>query len=622
MKRRRRRLLPAALLRPAGLPRLGRVVVAVLSPLLPGLLALSSCRCADAPAAVDAGVVVDDLTTTLSPEQEQNAIALVQARIPQQGGACAQVRSYKDKAEAEAAAVAIRTETRLPVALIEKDLGERGVWTRVCVGDEESPARVTARATRWTSPGGVLEKFLDAPQPDQAHGKGPSSGGGNEPRFFVLEKPRSETRTPSLEQAKALLRRSPGGPVVFAGPFDRPLLAATGPAPQSAGRVVVVDGAGQLLPLDPSPPPGCASCAVAEQKSPITARRVVAAGDLLPSPGDELLVEEETGDGTRFLAVVVDEGGTLKRKGAVLLAAASAGVILRGEASVVEADADDDREVAIARLELRTAGGNLCSLDTRAEAWGTVSSSSALSSPSSPPNPAPPAPGASARGLVKLDVLQLASRPEGDDAVVDFITALDGAGDRATGSRACARVLADRPGPLVSQLCLQRVRALVAEERLVDAVNAAGTLAEGTPALRAAVAAPFFQAMSALDRDPRLSAAPWDCATEPLVKDMPQKSIDDVLLQARARQRERVGLADVDDAVFVTATRDFGPETPVGQIAARWLERLRVSQPARHAAIEALLLPQAPAPDVVDAGAPDVPGSGGDGAPGFGGGTP
>ncbi len=600
--------------RPFRATRVSRAVVVVFfaSAGLLGLMGPVACRCSDGPVVVDAGVAVDDLTTTLSPEQEQQAIALVQARVPGRGGACAQVRSYKDKAEAEAAAAAIRSEARLPVELIEKDLGERGVWNRLCVGDEDAPARVIARATRWTSPGGVLEKFLDPPA--QGH------GGSNEPRFFVLEKARKDTRTPTIEQARALLQRSLVGPVVFAGSFDHPLIAGTGPAPQSAGRVVVVDSAGRLLPLDPAPPPGCASCAVAEQKSPIVARRVVAAGDLLPNAGDELLVEEETGDGTRFLAVVVDEGGTLRRKGAVLLAAASAGVILRGEASVVEADADDDREVAIARLELRTSGQNLCSLETRAEAWGTVRAAPTVNPMSSTSSAS-----STSRGLVKLDVLQLATRPEGDDAVVDFITALDGAGDKASASRACARVLADRPGPLVSQLCLQRVRALVADERLVDAVNAAGTLAEGTPSLRAAVAAPFFQAMEALDRDPRLSAAPWDCEREPLVKDMPQKSLDDVLIQARARQRERVGLADVDDAVFVTATRDFGPETPVGQIAARWLERLRVSQPARHAAIEALLLPPAPVsvgsggaptPDVADAGAPA------DGTPGFGGGTP
>ncbi|MDP2344619.1 MAG: hypothetical protein Q8O67_26960 [Deltaproteobacteria bacterium] len=545
-------------------------------------VALSGCRCSDPAAVVDAGVVAEDLTIELTPAQEQDAIALVSARVPRRTGACAQVRSIKDKAEATLVAAEITRVTGLPAELIEKDLGARGVWQRLCIGDEESAARVTARATRWTAPDGLLQKFLDPPTP-------------NEPRFFVHEKSSLEARKPTLEQAKAFLRRSSGGDVVFAGTSARPLLAGSGEASGSQGRVVVVDVDGRLLAFDPAPPPGCASCAVAEQKSPITSRRVVAAGELLPAPGEELLVEEETGDGTRLLAVVVDDKGTLRRVGAVLLASASAGVILRGEASVVEADGDDDREVAITRLELRTSGGNLCSLDTRAEAWATP-----------PPNTT------TTRGLVKLDALALAARPEGDDAVVDLVTALDGAGDKDAASRACASVLAARPGTLVSQLCMQRVRTLVADGRLTDAVNAAGTLSEGTPALRAAVAGPLFQAMTALDQDPRLSAAPWDCQTEPLVKDMPQKSLDEVLRVARARQTERLSLVDVKDAVFVTATRDFGPETPVGQIAARWLERLRIAQPARHAAIEALLLPQAPEPA-------QQPDAGSDGTPGFGG---
>ncbi len=547
------------------------------------VVVVSSCRCSPAveKAVVDAGAA--DLTVELSAEQEQGAVALVSARIPHHGGACAQVRSVKDPVEAQTAAAAITAATRLPVELFEKDLGTKGVWWRLCVGDEESAARATARATRWTAPGGLLEKFLDPPT-------------GNEPRFFVLDKAGVEHRAPTLVQAQAFLRRSGTGPAFFAGATATPLVAGTGATTGAAGRVVVVDVDGRLLPLDEAPPTGCASCVVAQQKSPITSRSVVGVGDLLPAPGDEILVEEETGDGTRLLALVVNDQGTLRRAGTILLASGSAGVILRGEASVVEADGDDDREVAIARLELRTSGPNLCTLEAHAEAWTTPRASDAEASKHS------------ARGLVKLDALALSARPNGDDAVVDFVTALDGAGDKDAGSRACASVLAARPATLVSQLCLQRVRTLVADGHLIDAVNAAGTLAEGTPALRAAVAGPLFLAMNALDQDPRLSAAPWDCQTEPLVKDMPSRSVDEVLRLARARQHERLGLGDVRDAVFVTATRDFGPDTPVGQIAQRWLERLRTAQPARFAAIEALLLPQAP--ERADAG---------DATPGFGG---
>ena len=550
--------------------------------------ALQSCRCGAPSQGVPAGAdVVDigaelDVTVPLSVSDQQNAVAVVGARLHKNTGGCAQVRSVKDKVEAEAAAAAITAETTLPVELFEKDLGARGIWWRLCVGDEESPARVTARALKWTAPGGILEKFLDPPN-------------AGEPRFFALEKAGTPRGKATLEQARALLMRSRVGDVVFAGTEDRPLLAGTGPSVASAGGLVVVDVDGHLLSFDKAPAPGCAACALAEQKNAVISRRVLAAGNVFPAAGDELLIEEETSDATRTLAVVVAEHGVLRRVGAVLLASASASVILRGEASVVEADGDYEREVAIARLELRTSGNNLCALETHAEAWGSPSIPTTATATTATTPPA-------GLGLVKLNALTLAQQEGGDEAVVDFVTAMDGAGDKDTASRACASVLADHPSPLLSQLCLQRIRTLVADGRVIKAVNAAGTLSEGTPALRAAVATPLFQAMTVLDQDPRLSAAPWDCASEPLVKDIASKSFDDILKMARLRLGERLSIADVNDAVFVTAVRDFGPDTPVGQIAARWLERLRVVQAARHAAIEALLLPQEPQVDAADAG--------------------
>jgi hypothetical protein len=391
--------------------------------------------------------------------------------------------------------------------------------------------------------------------------------------------------------------------VWFAGTVDHPVVATTGPAvladpptnvlddrpadaaaqgaagqgPTSgATRIVVVDHEGRRLALDPAPAPGCASCAAAEQRSRIVARRVLGAGDVLPAPGVELLLEEQTADETRILVVVEVDGSLLRRRGAVLLAQSNAGIAFRGDAAVVEGDGDEGREIAVSRLELRFDGGNLCALTTRAEVWGPL------------PDPA--------TGLARVDVAALAATNDGDSAVVDYITAVDSAGDRDAASRACARVLAAHPGTLLTQLCLQRVRALIVERRLVEAVNAASTLAEGTPALRAAVAGPLFEAMAALEKDARLSAAPWDCATSPLVPAAAGLPTSQVVFSARARLRERVGLADVVDAAFVTASRDFGPDTPVGQIAARWLERLRLAQPARHAAIEALLLPADGAP--------------------------
>ncbi|HEY1099391.1 MAG TPA: hypothetical protein VGF99_10695, partial [Myxococcota bacterium] len=511
------------------------------------------------------------------------------ARLPNASGSCAQIKSLRSRDEADSTAAAIRAATSLPVSIIDKDLGARGTWFRLCVGAEPDAARLIAHATRWTSTNGVLAPFLDPPT------------SADEPRFHVLTTPAGDPRRPTPAQARALVERSSTGALAFAGEAASPLLVGTGPLGEgkAGSRVVVVDAAGARVPLDPAPPPGCASCALAEQASPVVSRSVLGVGELLPNAGDEILVDEETASGARFLAVLTTDGGRLRRAGAVLLAEASNGVILRGEAHVVEGDGDADREVAITRLELRTMqaeqGTNLCALETRAELWGTGTEA--------------------ARGLRRLDLRSVVAANAADVAVVDFITALDGAGDATAASRACAEALADRPASLVTQLCLQRIRSLVADGRLVDAVNAAGALAERSSGLRAAVAGPLFAAMSALDGDARLSSSPYDCTLAPLVTSTQTRSVDETIKLARARLAERLSLADVNDAVFVTASRDFGADTPVGAIATRWMERLRLGQPARHAAIEAALLPPPPeatndlpaAPAVDDAG------------PGFGG---
>jgi hypothetical protein len=555
--------------------------------------------CGRSGAVVDAGVTVDgdddgDEVFALSPAERDDPVGAVVAAMGSRPGACAQVRSINTLEEAESVAQAIRQATSLAVELIAKDLGDKGVWQRLCVGDEDNEGRLIAQATRWTSPGGLLAPFLDPPRtPD-------------EPRFHVLEKARSDVRRPTPAQAAAFLARRPTPPFFFVGSGAAPALVGTAGVGESAGsghaRVVAVDAAGALLRLDPAQPPGCASCAVFEAQSPVVSRRVLGAGDVHPAPGVELLVEEETAQHARTLAIVSADGGVMRRVGAVLLAAASVDVVTRGEAAVVEADGDDDREVAVTRLELTALEGQLCRLQTKAEVWGA--------SPEA------------ARGFGRID-LKTVQSGGGDAAVVDYVTALDAANDADAGSRACGDALRDAPGTLTMQLCLQRIRALVGRGDLVAAVNAAGHLAERAPALRGAVAGPLFAAMSALDADPRLSAAPYDCVAAPLVADMKSKSIDDTIKLARVRLSERLSLSDVNDAVFVTAARDFGNDTPVFGIAARWLERLRVTQPARHAAIEAALLPQAPPPaGAVDGGFGDTPpptATNSDGTPGFGG---
>ena len=515
-------------------------------------------------------------------------------RLPRRTGACAQVRSFAHLEDATASAKAVAAATSFPVEVITKDLGTKGIWHRVCVGDEDNAARLTANATRWTAPDGVLAPFLDPPRTS------------DEPRFHVLARATAEGPRPTIAQARAFLARSPEGPAYLFGPAEHLLLVGTGPTASRGFRLVAVSPLGAIVSLDPSPPPGCASCAVAEQQSPIVGRRPLGAGDVLPFPGIELLVEEETASGSRFLAIVTvaDEaaGVRMRRSGAVLLAMASTDVVLRGEAQVVEGDGDDSREIAVTRLELRTRGARLCSLSTKAEVWGAGVDV--------------------ARGLSRIDVQTLMNTgtdAAGTDlALIDHVTALDGAGDPAAASRACAEALAKQPGILMTQLCLQRIRGLVADGRLIDAVNAAGALAERAPILRAAVAGPLYSAMDALDADPRLSAAPYDCEAAPLLVGIDSMDVDDVVTLARTRLQERLSLSDIGDAVFVTASRDFGTDTPVLAIASRWMERLRATQPARHAAIEAALLPPSTDSDPSTARR-DVEAPVDDAGPGFGG---
>jgi hypothetical protein len=498
----------------------------------------------------------DGPVVPLEGEALRDPVGVVVGRLQLGPRMCARVRSLRQRDEAEAAAATIRAATALPVEVIEKDLGDKGIWYRVCVGDEADEARLTTKATRWVAADGILAPYLDPPRsPDEA-------------RFTVLPLPSAAARRPSDAQAKALLARSHSGAAAFlVGPVETPVLVSTTAA---GDRLVAIDHQGAPLLLDSAPSPGCASCALVMTESPIVARRVLGAGDVFGGPDDELLIEEETQRGARCLSVLEVERTRLRRMGGVVLAHSGADVVTRAAAAVVEADGDDRREIVVTRLELRSRQGDLCSLSTSVEIWGAR---------------------AEEAGLDRLP--STFARPPGDDGagVLDLVTALDQGGDPAMASLVCADALRDRPQGHVGQLCFSRIRTLTAAGRAIDAVNAAGAIAERAPTLRAAVAGPLFSAMQALDGDPRLSTATWDCEATPLVKGAATMPVDEVLALARARLAERLSLSDVHDAVFVTASRDFGTETPVFAIAARWLERLRVTQPARHAAIEAALLP-------------------------------
>lgn len=551
-----------------------------------------SCRDADkATAAASAA----DASLPLLPARAVDAAALdsLGSAVPPRAGRCAQVKSLKERAEADTVAEAMRKATGLPVEVLQADLGPRGTWWRLCVGDEDSDARLVARATRWTGPGGELEPFLDEAVAGQ-------------PRFFVLERVRAEPRRPTDAAARALLsQRAPNAPVFyFGGPTqDRLGLASTAPTTTGATEMLAVDEKGQRLPLRPAPAPGCASCELALREGPVTARRAVASADLTPHAGEELVVEEDTERGARLLSALAAQDGGLRRVGSLLLGTARPGFFARGQAAVVEADADPQREVVVATTELRVQGDAACALERHAEIFDATEA-----------------------GLVRVDPMALPAEPA--DALINAVTALDAAGDALLASRVCAAHLARDPRATLAHVCLDRVAGLLSARRAIDAVNAGALIAEGAPSLRAAVAGPLLDAVQALDADVRLSAAEPDCALDPLVPGLAALTVDEALKRAAARAAERVALGDLVDAVFVTGARDFGPDTPVGLVTVKWLERLKVSLPARYAAVEALLLPPAPAPTPAapegGAATPPAPvvdaSEAGQAGPGFGGG--
>ena len=547
---------------------------------LAALALVAGCRSCGEPGVVDAGPTGLVLKRVLDAELPADPIAAIASRVAAWSGACAQVRSLKDEKEARKIGDAIRATQALPVDIVRADLGDKGVWFRLCVGHEDSEARLIALATRWTAPGGELERYLDPP----VEGR---------PRFHVFTRASAEERTPTAAQASALLAfelvavpERGGEPGVetsiehvrfFGGPAqDALLLAGTARTEDGSTDIIVVDASGRRVPLIDTPPPGCASCTLALREGSVRARTQVAAGDVAPQTGDELLVQEDTDRGVRLLSLLAFENGALVRVAGLLLQHARPGYAQLGDVAIVEADADHYQEVVLATRELRTqpaaAGAVACALEAHAIVYDL-----------------------GAAGFVRLDPLKMADLPQ--DAVINVVTALDAHGDHETASRACAVQLSRAPQAATAQLCLQRVRRLIEAGSLIDAVNAAGLAAEASPSLRAVIAAPFHAAASALDRDARLFAGEEDCARSPLVEGLEERTLLQSVRIAEAKQRERVPLGHVADAVFVTGARDFGPSSPVGAITARWLERVRVALPAKGAAIDALLLPQAPDAD-------------------------
>lgn len=494
-------------------------------------------------------------------------VADVSKRLGDRPGFCAQVKSLSNEEEARTRAKAIRSALGVPVEVVAADLGPKGVWWRLCVGAEATEARLVAVATQWTAPGGALAPFLD-PVVD------------GQPRFFSHLRTESATAQVPPPQASAFA----GFEIVDAadaflfGGSDAapPLLAGSVKTESGASDVLVVAADGHRLEIDDSSGPGCAACELALRESGVRSRRAVAADDANAAPGLELLVEEETQQGIRVLSLVTGDGRAMRRLGSIMLDSAAAGVLQHGRAGFVDADADALREVAVAYTEVLAQADKACRTETRAAAFDM---------------PSPDG------GFVRVDPLREVAEPTVDpQALARMIGALDAWGDPMTASRVCAAHLARASVPATTQACVRRIRTLLDEGSVIDAVNAAGLLAEASSATRPLLAPSFLDAVETLDRDPQFKDGTPDCESSPLVEQLSGRTLEENVRLASTRARQVKNLDAVADAVFVTAARDFGPNTPVGSIVGRWLERTKITLPARHAAIEALLLPPAPAP--------------------------
>lgn len=508
-------------------------------------------------------------------------IAALGASLPGKSGWCVQVRSVQTKLEADQVTAAIEKTTKLPTTAIEADLGDRGVWWRICVGREPTEAAAQTSGEKWTADGAPLLKHMDAVKPGQA-------------RFLVMKLPKRVERAPTRPLAELLLRAGPDEhrQVALAKAADDRLFGAvTLPADEvGVSDLLAGDADGKPLAIAAVLPEGCAVCRAAlDNVRP--SRRVLGAGDAGPWPGEELLVEEVGQEGKSVLSVLSLEDGALVRRAWFLLGTTADNLKVTGDAQAVQADDEPGGELAIRRIELPIVDDRLCALRERTEILKLDETGATQ----------------------KLDAafaatMGVAEASGGAKPTRELISAYDETGDFDAGSEVCARYLEKGRDSSIAKLCIARVGELLRRGRVVSAVNAAGLLAHASELFRAAVAAPLYDAVSALDEDGRLVIGTADCEAAPLVTGAGDKRLPHLVRLARVRLAERIDLADVVDEVFVTGARDFGPDTPVGEITAGWLGRLRARLPARAAAIDVKLVPTAGAPEATpDAPAPPPP---------------
>jgi hypothetical protein len=497
---------------------------------------------------------------------------------------CVQIRSVQTRLEADEVTAAIKKALEIPVLAIEADLGERGTWWRICVGDEASEAAAEARGTEWTADGAPLLKFMDALRAGDA-------------RFLVVERPaqRPRVRTPTRTLAELLLRARPDADRVphLATAPEGGLYGGVTTTPDASGRSNILLGGPDGTPLKLSNviPEGCASCAAALGAEP-RSRRVLGGGDAGPWAGEELLLEEVADDGRSVLSVVGLSNGEIVRRAVFLLGTTTTSLKVTGDAVALDADAEEGGEVAIRRIELPIVGDKLCAVRERTEVLKLSIDGTAK----------------------RLDdgyaqAMGVAESSGGAAPTRALIAAFDSLGAFDEASRACGAYLNRGRDPGVAKTCIARVAELARRERIVAAVSAAGILSSASEAFRPAVAAPFYDAATKLDKDGRAAVGSSDCEAAPLVTGVNDKRLPHLIKLARVRLEERIDLADLADDVFLTGSRDFGPDTPVGKITDGWMKKLRRHLPARAAAIEAkmaALPPPDPAPTALPPARPSA----------------
>lgn len=488
--------------------------------------------------------------------------------LPALGGFCAQVRAVRAEPQAVALRAQIEAALGVPVRVRAVDLGRRkGTWYRLCAGAFDTAARAETWAAAATADSGALRPFLDTPRP-------------GEPRFFIHTLDGEGAPPPAAQRAMAagLADR------VWLPRTDGWLAVGTGPRGADGADVFTVTAAGSAAVLPDTTRAPCAGCDTA---AGVRARTLDGVADLGAGVGRVAFVHAERESGERNLHVVtLPNAAAPAVLGGVLLGQDLDAARVHGVVRAVDADGVEPAEIALRRDELRMLGEHGCDVQSEVEVYRVT-----------------PA------GLTPVPAETVAAAAAGEaagraGAALALLKAWDAFGVYDQASSACGVYLARGHDASVVRYCLGRVDDLRVRGHHVAAVNAAGVLSSKAAALRPAVAPRLYAAADAVEQHPALSVSAPDCLTAPLVPDARGMPAPDALRAARAARAGHVHLADVQTAVFVTALRDYGPETPVGGLVSRWLARLKREAPSRHAEVGRALVERGlPLPEDASAGA-------------------